>query len=199
VSTLALCYLHKREALKVAKGDLPIQCVIMPSTGAGSYNVPTPVDRDSDDHFLLRLEVVDPDDPVNNPSIFFVLPKAQDDFFESPGSDGRLECMRWMNKLSGDCGNEHVRVSVTVKSECINRPIVPPSLSGRYLRAVHEDKVARLDICFTCETKFGRKKKKICAGCKRVTYCSTVCQTNNWKEHKPGCKMTLQQIQEKDV
>eukprot|EP00798_Chlamydomonas_sp_ICE-L_P014995 gene14995-21053_t len=190
VSTLGLCFLHKREVLKVARGDLPIQCIITPTTSAGSYSVPTPLDKDCNDCFLLQLEVDDPDDPVNNPSIFCVIPKAQDDFFDSPGSDGRLECERWMSKLSGDCGYEHVRVSVTVDPACISRHIVLPSNPGRYSRAVCEDKDARLGICFACKYEIGRKKKKKCKGCNRVAYCSSECQLKDWNEHKPEMSST---------
>eukprot|EP00798_Chlamydomonas_sp_ICE-L_P014665 gene14665-20700_t len=65
----------QREILKVANGALPIQCVIIPTSDVtGCFKVPTPVDRDSDDFFfLLRLEVDNPDDPFDKPSLFFVL------------------------------------------------------------------------------------------------------------------------------
>ena len=111
--------------------------------------------------------------------------------------------MREMNKLSGDCGNQHVRVSIALLPKCVNRQKVLPSYPGRYVRALCEEQDARLGICFVCKNTIGRtpgrKKKKCCTGCKRVAYCSTACQLQDWNEHKPGCKMTLQQIQEEDL
>lgn len=39
--------------------------------------------------------------------------------------------------------------------------------------------------CHGCETSV--TEKQICSGCYRVTYCSTECQKQDWKEHKIDC------------
>eukprot|EP00798_Chlamydomonas_sp_ICE-L_P006997 gene6996-1646_t len=166
-STLALCYLRKREVMKVVRGELPIHCVIM-HTSEATYAVPTPVDTDQQDHFLLRLEVDDPDDPVNNPSLFFVVPKSEAGFYDTSEFNGWLECERWIRKLSGDSSNANFHVLIAIHPSC---------LTG------------------DCGHALGRKKGKKCTGCRRVVYCSKECQKVDWKEHKPGCNKTLQEIQ----
>eukprot|EP00798_Chlamydomonas_sp_ICE-L_P023149 gene23149-30353_t len=195
VSTLALCFLHKREVLKVAKGDLPIQCVIM-KTSAVNYTVPIPLDKDCDDHFELRLEVDDPDDTVNSPSLFFILPKSEYAFFEAPDWGGILECESWMIKLSGDCSKKHVQPSVFILPDCLTGGSLPVGPDGRNKRALLEDRDARLGICFLCRKRDGTENVKKCKGCKRVGYCSGECQAADWEEHKQCCKMTLQQTQQ---
>lgn len=45
------------------------------------------------------------------------------------------------------------------------------------------DKIASW-VCSIC----GKPMGKLCAGCKKVRYCSTECQKSDWAEHKAKCK-----------
>eukprot|EP00798_Chlamydomonas_sp_ICE-L_P011481 gene11481-34197_t len=146
-STLAVCHFDKREVLKVVNnGALAIECHIMLAREV-NYAVPTPLFKDNDDHFVLKLEVDDPDDPVNNPSLFFIIPKDPDGFFGAPGVDGKEECERWMSKLSGHV-YEHVWPTVQIRPYCCRAAL--PGPYGRHSRAIDEDHAARRGICFTC-------------------------------------------------
>ena len=50
---------------------------------------------DSLQSFLVRFEVDDPDEPINNPSIWFAVPFDQDEFFGPPGGiEGMGLCER---------------------------------------------------------------------------------------------------------
>lgn len=40
--------------------------------------------------------------------------------------------------------------------------------------------------CYGCEST--DKPLKMCKGCMMVSYCSTGCQREHWKEHKSKCK-----------
>eukprot|EP00798_Chlamydomonas_sp_ICE-L_P020078 gene20078-26794_t len=182
----------QREILKVAKGAMPIECEIMQTSRFG-YSVPTP----NQDHFVLRLEVDDPDEPVNNPSIYIRLPKAHDVFFGAPGSAARIESEVWMIELSGDSRRHFVFPPVKICENCLGSQIIYISGLEGYSRAVGEDCRARHGVCFVCRTHVGRGNLKKCAGCHRVAYCSKECQKADWKAHKPVCR-TLQQIQEED-
>ncbi len=43
----------------------------------------------------------------------------------------------------------------------------------------------------TCEScKAFMKRPKRCSGCNIAWYCSTTCQKQHWKEHKPKCRVT---------
>lgn len=39
--------------------------------------------------------------------------------------------------------------------------------------------------CFTCQKQ--SDACKVCSGCKSIRYCSTECQSKDWKEHKKVC------------
>jgi hypothetical protein len=44
-------------------------------------------------------------------------------------------------------------------------------------------------ICGNCGT-VSTIKLKLCSGCMGVRYCSSICQTRSWKQHKPICKLS---------
>jgi len=42
-----------------------------------------------------------------------------------------------------------------------------------------------INLCYNCNKLFVEVKK--CGRCKKVQYCSVVCQRNNWSTHKVNC------------
>ena len=150
------------------------------------------MDKENKDHFVLCLEVDDPDEPINNPSMSCVLPKAPDTFFGAPGKAGRAKCERWMLNLSEEWSIEKLVADVNVYPECFIggglSPLLHRVLSRGSERETAESNAARHGICFGCEETVGRKHLKKCAGCNRVAYCSRECQTADWKAHKPCCE-----------
>jgi len=40
-----------------------------------------------------------------------------------------------------------------------------------------------------CSLCGSTKNLKYCSGCKKIQYCSTSCQKNDWKKHKKICKV----------
>eukprot|EP00798_Chlamydomonas_sp_ICE-L_P010090 gene10090-7985_t len=193
---LAVCCLSKCEVLKVVKGALALQCQII-KTSPKNVAMPRRIYKD---HFVFCFEVDDPDEPVN-PSLYFILPMVMEDFFGVPDVAERLECQRWILELSGDSSNTHVKPNLVINRDCLVAGCQVDSVNpqSRYGRAVWEDTAARSGTCFACKKDIGRESAKKCSGCKRVTYCSKECQKEDWKGHKPGCKMTLQQIQQAEV
>jgi len=47
-----------------------------------------------------------------------------------------------------------------------------------------EDFNVHCRICRVCETP----TRNLCEGCRKIYYCSTVCQRSHWKDHKKTCK-----------
>ena len=44
------------------------------------------------------------------------------------------------------------------------------------------------DTCANCKLK--DKNNKLCGGCREIGYCSIQCQTKDWKNHRPTCKLS---------
>jgi hypothetical protein len=68
----------------------------------------------------------------------------------------------------------------------VTRIALSPLFAVSYLEAIGRDPEARR--CCICRGK-GKPKIKTCTGCKKVRYCSEVCQKKDWKKHKKVCKV----------
>jgi hypothetical protein len=55
--------------------------------------------------------------------------------------------------------------------------------SAQTARGLKEMVAAR--VCSKCSSAADLRR---CSGCKAVYYCSSTCQTGDWKRHKPACK-----------
>ena len=42
-------------------------------------------------------------------------------------------------------------------------------------------------MCFACFIRMTKSESKMCGGCGKAVYCSAMCQTWNWKEHRLKC------------
>ncbi|KAF5355542.1 hypothetical protein D9758_006281 [Tetrapyrgos nigripes] len=67
----------------------------------------------------------------------------------------------------------------------VTRIAISPLFAVSYLEAIVRDPEARR--CFVCRGK-GKPRIKTCAKCKKVRYCSEVCQKKDWQKHKKVCK-----------
>lgn len=50
---------------------------------------------------------------------------------------------------------------------------------------VHADQFG--SMCFACFIRMTESESKMCGGCGKAVYCSAMCQTVNWKEHRLKC------------
>ena len=48
-------------------------------------------------------------------------------------------------------------------------------------------KVAKVGLCFGCQTQFPRSELYVCTGCMYAEYCSRDCQRADWSDHKEDC------------
>jgi len=51
------------------------------------------------------------------------------------------------------------------------------------------DRVRHVCASVTCATAEKYDADRLCAGCRSVFYCSPECQRDDWKGHKPACKV----------
>ncbi|PCH44295.1 hypothetical protein WOLCODRAFT_138924 [Wolfiporia cocos MD-104 SS10] len=70
-------------------------------------------------------------------------------------------------------------------SPYVTRIALSPLFAVSYLEPVGRD--PSLHRCYVCRGK-GKPKIRTCSGCKKIRYCSEVCQRKHWPAHKPKCK-----------